>query len=151
MVRSNGRALMYKTVVIGADSSPTASRAMDRAIGVARSMGSELHIVTAYKKRPSQAAVDRPEELATSVSSVAIADSLLEDLASRARFAGLTPVTHTRKGDPVDAILDVAREVGADLIVVGSKGMTGVGRITGSVPDAVSHKADCCTLIVRTT
>ena len=60
--------------------------------------------------------------------------------------------TYAREGDPADAILDVAEERGADLIVVGNKGMTGAKRfLLGSVPNKVSHHAPCSVLIIRTT
>lgn len=60
--------------------------------------------------------------------------------------------THARKGDPADAILDVAQEQDAALIVVGNKGMTGTRRLLlGSVPNNVAHHAPCSVLIVRTT
>ena len=59
--------------------------------------------------------------------------------------------THALPGDPAKALLTVANEVGADLIVVGNKGMRGAGRILGSVPNAVAHKAPCSVLIVNTT
>ena len=48
---------------------------------------------------------------------------------------------HTESGNPADVIVGVADEVGADLIVVGSKGMRGTRRILGSVPNSVAHKA----------
>ena len=58
--------------------------------------------------------------------------------------------TYAREGDPADAILDVAEERGADLIVVGNKGMTGAKRfLLGSVPNKVSHHAPCSVLIIR--
>ena len=57
-----------------------------------------------------------------------------------------------RQGDPADAILDVAEERDADLIIVGNKGMTGAKRfLLGSVPNKVSHHAPCSVLIIRTT
>jgi nucleotide-binding universal stress UspA family protein len=60
--------------------------------------------------------------------------------------------TFARVGDAADAILDVAEEHAADLIVVGHKGMTGATRfLLGSVPNKVSHHAPCSVLIVRTT
>ena len=60
--------------------------------------------------------------------------------------------SHPREGDPADAILDVAEETKADLIVVGNKGMTGAKRfLLGSVPNKVSHHAPCDLIIVRTT
>ena len=68
------------------------------------------------------------------------------------RLPGIDVETHAREGDPADAILDVAEEEGADLIVVGNKGMTGAKRfLLGSVPNKVSHHAPCSVLIIRTT
>jgi nucleotide-binding universal stress UspA family protein len=66
--------------------------------------------------------------------------------------SGVDVKTFAREGDPADAILDVAEEEGADLIVVGNKGMTGAKRfLLGSVPNKVSHHAPCSVLIIRTT
>ena len=58
--------------------------------------------------------------------------------------------SHALPGDPADAILQVASEVNADLIVVGNKGMHGAARILGSVPNHIAHKASCSVLIVDT-
>jgi len=69
-----------------------------------------------------------------------------------ARAAGVEVRTHPIQGDPAEAILSVAEEIKADLIVVGNKGMTGARRyILGSVPNNVSHHAPCSVIIVRTT
>ena len=79
-------------------------------------------------------------------------DATLRDAAERAEAAGVKVETFAREGDPADAILDVAEERGADLIVVGNKGMTGARRfLLGSVPNKVSHHAPCSVLIIRTT
>ena len=65
------------------------------------------------------------------------------------REAGVDVETFAREGDPADAILDVAEERNADLIVVGNKGMTGARRfLLGSVPNKVSHHAPCSVLII---
>ena len=66
---------------------------------------------------------------------------------SRASRPRSTPAS----GDPADVIISTADEVGADLIVVGSKGLRGTRRILGSVPNTVAHKAGCHVLIARTT
>ena len=69
-----------------------------------------------------------------------------------AAAAGVEAQTHAREGDPADAILHVAEEQHADVIVVGNKGMTGTKRfLLGSVPNKVTHHATCSVLIVRTT
>ena len=79
-------------------------------------------------------------------------EAILEAVVEEARAAGVRAEVHARQGDPADAILDVAEETGADLIVVGNKGMTGAKRfLLGSVPNKVSHHAPCSVLIIRTT
>ena len=79
-------------------------------------------------------------------------DTTLEEAADNARGAGVDVMVFARQGDPADAILDVAEETGADLIVVGNKGMTGAKRfLLGSVPNKISHHAPCSVLIIRTT
>jgi nucleotide-binding universal stress UspA family protein len=67
------------------------------------------------------------------------------------RAGGVPVETFAREGDPADAILDVAEERSADLVVVGNTGMTGAKRfLLGSVPNKVSHHAPCSVLIIRT-
>ena len=79
-------------------------------------------------------------------------DATLEAAGAAAAEQGVAGVAvHARQGDPADAILDVAEEQRADLIIVGNKGMTGAKRfLLGSVPNKVSHHAPCSVLIVRT-
>jgi nucleotide-binding universal stress UspA family protein len=78
-------------------------------------------------------------------------EATLEEAAEEAREAGLEVESHARQGDPADAILDVAEEQHADLIIVGNKGMTGAKRfLLGSVPNKVSHHAPSSVLIIRT-
>jgi nucleotide-binding universal stress UspA family protein len=77
---------------------------------------------------------------------------VLSDAADIAQEAGVDVNVHARQGDPSDVILDVAEELGADLVIVGNKGMTGAKRfMLGSVPDRISHHANCSVLIVHTT
>ena len=76
----------------------------------------------------------------------------IDAAAAEAKEAGVEVQTHPVEADPADAILNVAEEVKADLIVVGNKGMTGARRyLLGSVPNNVSHQAPCSVIIVRTT
>ena len=79
-------------------------------------------------------------------------NQVLEGAAKTAKQAGVETQTHPREGEPADALLDVAEEVKADVIVVGNKGMTGAKRfLLGSVPNKVSHHSPCGVWIVRTT
>jgi nucleotide-binding universal stress UspA family protein len=142
---------VFETIVVGADGSPTAAEAVTRAIALARLMGGQLHIVTAYKPEEITSSVREIDEYFKSVGSSHHAEALLADLAARARVAGVEANTHMSKSPPADAICEVAVEVKADLIVVGNKGMRGVQRILGSVPNSVAHKAPCDVLIALTT
>jgi nucleotide-binding universal stress UspA family protein len=140
---------VFETVVVGADGSDTAAEAVRQAIGLAKLTGGRLHIVTAYK--PQQLRSAAGEEFAKSLSTGDVAGSVLADLASRARSSGVEVETHQVDGAPADAICEVATQVKADVIVVGNKGMTGVRRVLGSVPNSVAHQAPCAVLIAFTT
>jgi nucleotide-binding universal stress UspA family protein len=118
------------------------------AADVAQSGGAVLHIVTAYDPK-SVRTDDLPEELR--FSAMHPAEALLRRLSVLVRERGLEPVVHAAEGDPVDAIVAVAESVDADLIVVGNRGMKGVRRVLGSVPNSVAHKAPCSVLIADTT
>ena len=94
-----------------------------------------------------------PEDLQWMINPREDVEATLRDAAEEiAETGGVEVETFAREGDPADAILDVAEERGADLIVVGNKGMTGAKRfLLGSVPNKVSHHAPCSVLIIRTT
>jgi nucleotide-binding universal stress UspA family protein len=76
--------------------------------------------------------------------------SIIEEATANVRRMGVTVQAHTLTGDPAEALLDIAGREHADLIVVGNRGMHGVGRVLGSVPNKVSHRAACHVLIVAT-
>lgn len=138
---------MFQNVVVGADGSPTAAQAVRYAIDLAKLSGGTLHIVTAF--RPGGARTDAPGEYATGLGSVDMADQLLDDLGSRARIAGVEVKTHAKSGPPADRVCEVASEEGADVIVVGNKGIE--RRVLGSVPASVARNAPCAVLILNTT
>jgi nucleotide-binding universal stress UspA family protein len=140
---------VFSTVVVGADDSSTARQAVVVAADVAQSGGGALHIVTAYDAK-SVGIEGLPDELRYSAGEHP-AEALLRRLSELVRERGLEPIVHAAEGDPVDAIVAVAESVDADLIVVGNKGMKGVRRVLGSVPNSVAHKAPCSVLIADTT
>jgi nucleotide-binding universal stress UspA family protein len=140
---------MFETVVVGADGSASAADAVQQAIELVKLTGGRLHIVSAYK--PQQMKLAGGDEFARSLDTGDLADSVLADLAGRARIAGVEAQIHGKAGSPADAICEVAAEVGADLVIVGNKGMKGVRRVLGSVPNSVAHQAPCAVLIAATT
>ncbi len=138
---------MFETVLVGADDSQTARRAVLAAVDVAKITGSELHIVTAYDPKAVKAPEVLPEFRQTTLHP---ADALLASLTEIATQQGLKTVVHAAAGDAADAIVKIAEDVNADLIVIGNRGMKGVRRVLGSVPNSVAHKAHCSVLIVDT-
>jgi nucleotide-binding universal stress UspA family protein len=137
---------MYETIVVGTDGSETADRALERATELAKQAGATLHVVSAYEPAPAHVGGDKGE---FNVGSDFKADAVLSKATSGAAHE-VTIQTHAPKWDPGDGIIEVAQQVGADLIVLGSRGMRGARRLLGSVPNKVSHHAPCDVLIVRT-
>jgi nucleotide-binding universal stress UspA family protein len=147
---------MFKSIVVGTDGSDTATQAVRQAVDLARALNAKLELVSAYEPVPAQRLNEErrqaPEDLQWAINPREDVDATLEAAAGLAREAGITVDLYPRQGDPADAILDVAEEREADLIIVGNKGMTGAKRfLLGSVPNKVSHHAPCSVLIIRTT
>ena len=147
---------MFNSIVVGTDGSETASEAVRQATELAQSLKASLHLVSAYEPVPEGRLRDErqqvPEDMQWMVNPREDVDSTLEEAAERIGKDGVEVKTYAREGDPADAILDVAEEENADLIVVGNKGMRGTKRfLLGSVPNKVSHHAPCSVMIIRTT
>jgi len=147
---------MFKTIVVGTDGSETASKAVAQAVGLAKAVQARVLVVSAYEPvsdaRLREEGRQVPADMQWMVNPREDVDATLQDAAGGAQDEGVDIETFARQGDPADAILDVAEEQGADLIVVGNKGMTGAKRfLLGSVPNKVSHHAPCSVLIIRTT
>jgi nucleotide-binding universal stress UspA family protein len=147
---------LFGSIVVGTDGSETAKEAVRQAAELAKTLGSQIHLVSAYEPVPEgrlrEERADVPEDLQWMVNPREDVNATLEETGKQLQEEGLEVETHAREGDPADAILDVAEEKGADLIVVGNKGMTGAKRfLLGSVPNKVSHHAPCSVMIIRTT
>jgi nucleotide-binding universal stress UspA family protein len=140
---------MFTTVVVGTNWSDTAEVAFVKALELARQGGGRLHVVTASSQSPPPAS--GPGAGASGSQSLGPgfqADVVLERTLDRLGANDVDVRQHTLTADPGEAIIAVAEQVGADLIVVGNKGMH--RRVLGSVPNTVSHRASCDVLIVQT-
>ena len=149
-------ARMFGSIVVGTDGSTTAQEAVRQAIELAQTVNATIHLVSAYEpvseSRLSHERQQVPEDAQWMVNAREDVDAALKESAESLEEEGINVERYAREGDPADAILDVAEEKNADLIVVGNKGMTGAKRfLLGSVPNKVSHHAPCSVLIIRTT
>jgi nucleotide-binding universal stress UspA family protein len=145
-----GGGAVYKTILVGTDGSPTAEIALARAIALAKLTGATLHVATINESEPT---LSSPWEQSSAPSSRPDfqADVALEAALERQGGGDLDTRQHVRTGEPQREIVAIAREEGADVIVLGSVGMRGAGRLLGSVPNSVSHRAPCDVVIVKTT
>lgn len=141
---------MLRSIVVGTDGSKPAEEAVRQATALASREGARLHLVTAY---PDPQVL---RERITGGASTLTVDlrEVAEGVLKRAERDGLAKgvelETHAREGDPAEVIIEVANEQQADLIVVGSRGLTGIKRfLLGSVSNKVSHHASCSVMIVR--
>jgi nucleotide-binding universal stress UspA family protein len=139
---------MKGAIVVGTDGSDTAALAVTEAISLAKAFDKPLHIVAAYK--PSQPS-GVPAEFADAMTPHSAVESLLAGEIARAKSAGVDAQSHARTGDAADAIIDVAEETEAALIVVGDRGIGRARRfVLGNVPSKVVHHSPCSTYVVHT-
>ena len=147
---------MFSSIVVGTDGSETAGEAVRQATELASAVGAEIHLVSAFQpvgnQRLREERQQAPDDLQWMVNEREDVEATLRQASEQIQKAGVKVDTSSRQGDPADAILDVAEEQNADLIIVGNKGMTGAKRfLLGSVPNKVSHHAPCSVMIIRTT
>ncbi len=137
---------MFEKILVGTDGSDSATRAVARAVAIAKQNGAELVVVHAHGDPNVGYA------LAGETSpSIERATEIVRDTETK-RAADIAVRTIVREGDAASVLLDVAEEEKAGLIVVGNKGMSGTRRfLQGSVPNPVSHHARCDVLFGHTT
>jgi nucleotide-binding universal stress UspA family protein len=140
---------MLSSIVVGADGSDTSSEAVRQAAELATRFDARLHIVCAYTPVAVRVQAASPESGEWNVGPEVMGEQVL----SRARslVGGADVELHAVPGDASDALIEIAEQENADVIVIGNKGMQKVGRfILGNVPNKVSHNAPCSVYIVRT-
>ena len=142
-------------IVVGTDGSEGATRAVDRAAEIAAALGAPLHVAMCFESIINGAIVAAAAGMGPPVPCDDSADDHARDVVARTATAlrrkGLTAETHVCEGEASDALITLATGLGAQMIVVGNRGMSGARRVLGSVPNRVSHHAGCAVLIVPTT
>ena len=160
--------MSYRTIIVGTDGSASSFRAVDRAGAVAAQDDAKLIIASAHFREVEKGGWSRPPSQ-DHVSDTLAADALggeggykmhgsapiyaiLREAGERAHAVGARNVEERLiVGAPVDALVKLAEEVDADLLVVGDVGLdTVAGRLLGSVPATVARRAKIDILIVHT-
>ena len=133
---------MIKTVAVGTDGSETAAKAVSEAIELAERFGASLLVLSAFDGRSGGSSGEWQSNAAEH------AERILADVEESAAERGIECRSAMEEGDPGDVLVRLAERHGADLLVVGNKGME--RRVLGSVPNTVTHKASCSVLVVKT-
>jgi nucleotide-binding universal stress UspA family protein len=142
---------MISTVAVGTDGSETASRAVEVAADMARRYDAKLVLLSAFTAS-GRAPVNlsgSAREVQWTFSPMAGLNEQLERTEAELRENGLDVSTLVEQGEPGDVLVRLAEQCGADVLVIGNKGMQ--RRLLGSVPNTVTHKAACSVLVVKTT
>jgi nucleotide-binding universal stress UspA family protein len=127
----------YRRIVVGTDGSDSAIRAVRHAGWLAGALGADLIVTHAYPETRDDR--DAPQGMGASV---------LRDACARVSQA--SPTGMLRTGEAAAALVGLAREEGADLIVVGNRGLSKRRVLMGTVPGRVAQRAPCDVLIAHT-
>lgn len=144
----------YKTVLVGTDGSDSSLRAVDRAGALASGPDAKVIVATAYfHAHDDTRAADVLKDEGYKTTGDAPVYAILREARDRAKAAGAANVEEKAiVGAPVDALVELAEEVNADLLVVGNVGLSTIaGRLLGSVPANVARRSRVDVLIVHTT
>jgi len=137
---------VISTVAVGTDGSETAREAVKQAAEFARRFDAKLVLLSAFKDGPPPPDAD---EAQWAYSPAAQVREILSRTEEEMNDSGIECTTAIDEGDPAEVLVRLADDCGADVLVIGNKGMQ--RRVLGSVPKSVAHNADCSVFVVKTT
>jgi nucleotide-binding universal stress UspA family protein len=140
---------MISTIAVGTDGSETAAQAVATAAEIARRYGARVMLVSAFSGSEGARMDEEPDEAQWRSSPAARVRELLTRTQEDLNATGIDCHVLVDEGEPADVLVRLAEECGADLLVIGNRGMQ--RRVLGSVPNTVTHKAPCTVLVVKTT
>jgi nucleotide-binding universal stress UspA family protein len=139
---------MISTIAVATDGSATATKAVETARDLARRFDAQVVLLSAFKESASQPRGDSIEAQWATSNSARVRE-ILSRAEDQMRRGGIDCTTRVEEGDAADVVVRLADDCGADLLVIGNKGMQ--RRVLGSVPDTIAHRAPCSVLVVKTT
>jgi nucleotide-binding universal stress UspA family protein len=141
---------MVSTVAVGVDGSGTAAEAVKMAVELARRFDAELVLLSVYRHGDDASASEADDaELRWQTTPSARQHEVVARTEERLRRDGVRCSTVVGDGHPGEVLVRLADECGADVLVVGNKGMH--RRALGSIPNTVTHRAGCSVFVVKTT
>ena len=140
---------MFSTVAVGTDGSATAAEAVRAAAEIARRFDAKVVLLSAFRESGEGPSDPGGDEEQWAFNPVARLREMLAREEDELRRQGLDCSTLLEEGNPSEVLVRLAEVAGADLLVIGNKGMR--RRVLGSVPNTVTHRAPCAVLVVKTT
>jgi nucleotide-binding universal stress UspA family protein len=137
---------VISTVAVGTDGSETAREAVNQAAEFARRFEANLVLLSAFRDGPPPPDADESQ---WSYSPAAQLRGILSRTEAELNGQGIPCTTSVDEGDPAEVLVRLADECGADVLVIGNKGIQ--RRVLASVPNSVTHKARCSVFVVKTT
>ncbi|MDH3211911.1 MAG: universal stress protein [Myxococcales bacterium] len=138
-------------ILVATDFSPHAARALEYAVDWAKTLGATIDVVHVYEAplvelTPYHLAI--PLKVLEGVRDAA--RERLEGLREKVAAEGIATAVHLREGNSAEGVADAARELGADLIVMGTRGNTGLKHVLlGSVAERTLRLAPCPVLTLH--
>lgn len=138
-------------ILVACDFSADAEQALATALALGGRFGAEIHLVYVYPRPLDLFSTFGIDVRAPSAPEVRRSAAVrLDQELAKVRDAGLRGEWHFREGHPSDELADAARELSADLIVMGTRGLTGLAHVMlGSVAERTVRKASCPVLTVK--
>lgn len=142
-----------ETVAVGTDGSDTASVALVAAVDLAKMAEARLVVISSYKPigkgELAQARDEAPDDVQWAINPHAEVDEILRLAAEYAASRGVEATTVAEEGNPADVLCDQAASAGADVLVIGNKGIE--RRVLANVPNKVAQQSPCTVMVVKTT
>src|SRR3954447_10678307 len=140
----------FRVIVAGTDGSALAEQAVAHAARIAAQDGAQLHLLTGFPDHGVLRERFRSSAGSESIDLRAVAEDALARARGHAAEQGVEAKTYLVEGDPAEELVKHAQDLGADLLVVGSRGLSRVERITmGSVSHKLFHHAPCSVMVVK--
>jgi universal stress protein A len=147
---------MYiKTILVPTDFSENAQNAFQRACDLARQTGAVIHLLHVQEESTLRTAIK--EDLLADYTDDEALEAAVGQL-NRQRLSEMTAgidrseihiESLARRGDPKVVISDYAKEIHADITVIGRRGMSLIERVVGSIAESIIRKSPCPVLVVR--
>ena len=144
---------MIQTVAVGTDGSGTADKAVEFALELASRYEARIVFISAYvpgrESRLKREARDAPDDTEWAMNPAEEVDATLRECEQLAEERGLRWASEAAQGDPAEVLVRLADSHDADVLVIGNRGMH--RRVLGSVPNSITHSANCTVYLVKTT